>query len=123
MSEKTILCIEDNFQNRILVSRILTSRGYKVIEAADGLEGMEMIRSLKPPLVLLDIDLPGMGGIEIVGHVRADEALRHIPVIALTASAMQGDKERFLKAGCDDYLSKPIQVKELLDMVAEYYPE
>ena len=122
MSEKTILCIEDNFQNRILVNRILTSRGYTVIEAADGLEGMEMIRSLKPPLVLLDIDLPGMGGIEIVGHVRADEALRHIPVIALTASAMQGDKERFLKAGCDDYLSKPIQVKELLDMVEHYYP-
>ncbi|MCB0214557.1 MAG: response regulator [Anaerolineae bacterium] len=122
MSEKTILCIEDNFQNRILVNRILTSRGYTVIEAADGLEGMEMIRSLKPPLVLLDIDLPGMGGIEIVGHVRADEALRHIPVIALTASAMQGDRERFLKAGCDDYLSKPIQVKELLDMVTKYYP-
>ena len=122
MSEKTILCIEDNFQNRILVNRILTSRGYTVIEAADGLEGMEMIRSLKPPLVLLDIDLPGMGGIEIVGQVRADEALRHIPVIALTASAMQGDRERFLKAGCDDYLSKPIQVKELLDMVEHYYP-
>lgn len=122
MSEKTILCVEDNFQNRTLVNRILSSRGYNVVEAVDGLEGLEMIRSLKPPLVLLDIDLPGMGGIEIIGHVRADEALKHIPVIALTASAMQGDKERFLQAGCDDYLSKPVQVKQLLDMVAKYYP-
>ena len=122
MSEKTILCVEDNFQNRTLVNRILSSRGYNVVEAVDGLEGLEMIRTLKPPLVLLDIDLPGMGGIEIIGHVRADEALKHIPVIALTASAMQGDKERFLKAGCDDYLSKPVQVKQLLDMVAKYYP-
>ena len=122
MSEKTILCVEDNFQNRTLVNRILSSRGYNVVEAVDGLEGLEMIRSLKPPLVLLDIDLPGMGGIEIVGLVRADETLKHIPVIALTASAMQGDKERFLQAGCDDYLSKPVQVKQLLDMVAKYYP-
>lgn len=122
MSEKIILCIEDNFHNRLLVNRILSSRGYTVIEAKDGIEGLEMIRSLKPPLVLLDIDLPGMDGIEVVGHVRADDQTRHIPVIALTASAMQGDRERFLNAGCDDYLSKPIQVTHLLDMVARYYP-
>ncbi|MCB0167956.1 MAG: response regulator [Anaerolineae bacterium] len=122
MSEKTILCVEDNFHNRLLVNRILSSRGYTVIEAKDGIEGLEMIRSLKPPLVLLDIDLPGMDGIEVVGHVRADDLIRHIPVIALTASAMQGDRERFLNAGCDDYLSKPIQVTDLLDMIARYYP-
>ena len=122
MSEKTILCIEDNFHNRLLVNRILSSRGYTVIEAKDGIEGLAMIRTLKPPLVLLDIDLPGMDGIEVVGHVRADDQTRHIPVIALTASAMQGDRERFLNAGCDDYLSKPIQVTQLLDMIARYYP-
>ena len=122
MSEKTILCIEDNFHNRLLVNRILSSRGYTVIEAKDGIEGLAMIRTLKPPLVLLDIDLPGMDGIEVVGHVRADDLTRHIPVIALTASAMQGDRERFLNAGCDDYLSKPIQVTQLLDMIARYYP-
>ena len=96
MSEKTILCIEDNFHNRLLVNRILSSRGYTVIEAKDG--------------------------IEVVGHVRADDLTRHIPVIALTASAMQGDRERFLNAGCDDYLSKPIQVTHLLEMIARYYP-
>ena len=122
MSKKTILCIEDNFQNQVLVNRILTSRGYHVLEAMDGLIGMEMIENLKPPLVLLDIDLPGMSGIDIVKRVRSDEALAHIPVIALTASAMQGDRERFLEAGCDDYLAKPVQVGELLAMVEKYYP-
>jgi CheY-like chemotaxis protein len=122
MSEKTVLCVEDNFQNRVLVNRILSSRGYTVVEAVDGPSGWEMIRTLKPPLVLLDIDLPGMDGIEIVGRVRKDEKLRHIPVIALTAEAMQGDRERFLAAGCDDYLSKPIQVQQLLQIVEQYYP-
>jgi two-component system cell cycle response regulator DivK len=122
MSDKTILCIEDNFQNRVLVNRILSSRGYTVIEAVDGPSGYEMICNLKPPLVLLDIDLPGMDGIEIAKRVKKDEGLRHIPLIALTASAMQGDRERFLGAGCDDYLSKPIQVQQLLEIVARYYP-
>jgi two-component system, cell cycle response regulator DivK len=123
MSEKIVLCVEDNPQNRLLVNRILTSRGYKVVEAADGLAGLDMIRSLKPPLVLLDIDLPKMGGIEVVQHVKADPALQDIPVIALTASAMQGDKERFLEAGCNDYLSKPIQVQQLIQIVETYYPK
>jgi two-component system, cell cycle response regulator DivK len=123
MSEKIILCVEDNPQNRLLVNRILTSRGYKVVEATDGLEGLDMIRTLKPPLVLLDIDLPKMGGIEVVQEVKADPTLQDIPVIALTASAMQGDKERFLEAGCNDYLSKPIQVQQLIQIVETYYPK
>lgn len=123
MSEKIILCVEDNPQNRLLVNRILSSRGYKVVEATDGLAGLEMIRTLKPPLVLLDIDLPKMGGIDVVQQVKADPKLRDIPVIALTASAMQGDKERFLEAGCNDYLSKPIQVQQLIQIVETYYPK
>jgi two-component system cell cycle response regulator DivK len=123
MSEKIILCVEDNPQNRLLVNRILTSRGYKVVEATDGLAGLDMIRTLKPPLVLLDIDLPKMGGIEVVQQVKADPALQTIPVIALTASAMYGDKERFLEAGCNDYLSKPIQVQQLIQIVETYYPK
>jgi CheY-like chemotaxis protein len=106
-----------------LVNRILTSKGYKVVEAIDGLAGLDMIRSLKPPMVLLDIDLPKMDGIEVVQLVKADPTLRTIPVIALTASAMQGDKERFLAAGCNDYLSKPIQVQQLIQIVETYYPK
>lgn len=81
-----------------------------------------MVRELKPPLVLLDIGLPKMDGMEVVSRIKADTELNHIPVIALTASAMRGDRERFLEAGCDDYLSKPIQVLELLDKVNQYYP-
>lgn len=120
--DKTILYIEDNFHNRRIVRKILDSRGYNILEAEDGINGLAMVRQLKPPLVLLDIGLPGMDGLEVVGHIKADPQLRHIPVIALSASAMRGDRERFLAAGCDDYLSKPIHVLELIKMVEHYYP-
>lgn len=122
MEQKTVLYIEDNFHNRRIVRKILQSRGYSLIEAEDGISGLAMVQELKPPLVLLDIGLPGMDGLEVVERIKADAALREIPVIALTASAMRGDRERFLAAGCDDYLSKPIQAMELIDMVGAYYP-
>ncbi len=122
MEQKTVLYVEDNFHNRRIVRKILESRGYTVVEAEDGVSGLSMIRELKPPLILMDIGLPGIDGLELVGLVKADEALREIPVIALTASAMAGDRERFLAAGCDDYLSKPVQAMELIKMVGNYYP-
>jgi len=122
MDQKTVLYIEDNFHNRRIVRKILQSRGYSLIEAEDGISGLAMVQELKPPLVLLDIGLPGMDGLEVVGRIKADERLREIPVIALTASAMRGDRERFLAAGCDDYLSKPVQAMELINMVGAYYP-
>ncbi|MFP4394591.1 MAG: response regulator [Anaerolineales bacterium] len=123
MEQKTVLYIEDNPHNRRLVRRTLQRRGYEMVEADNGVTGLEMVRELKPPLVLLDIGLPQMDGIEVVKHIKADTELQQIPVIALTASAMRGDRERFLAAGCDDYLSKPIQVLELLQMVKQYYPK
>ena len=122
MTEKVILYIEDNAHNRRIVRKLLSIYGYTIIEAEDGLQGYEMIRDLKPPLVLLDISLPTMDGIQIAGKVKADEELRHIPLIALTASAMRGDRERFLEAGCDDYLSKPVDAMELRQMVDSYHP-
>ena len=122
MEQKTVLYIEDNFHNRRIVRKILQSRGYSLVEAEDGISGLAMVQELKPPLVLLDIGLPGMDGLEVVGRIKADEELQKIPVIALTASAMRGDRERFLAAGCDDYLSKPVQAMELIDMVANHYP-
>ncbi|MFN2110503.1 MAG: response regulator [Anaerolineae bacterium] len=122
IERKTVLYIEDNPHNRRLVRRTLERRGYDIIEAVDGESGLEMVRELKPPLILLDIGLPKMDGIEVVGHIKADDDLRKIPVIAITASAMHGDRERFLEAGCDDYMSKPIQVLELIDKVNQYYP-
>jgi two-component system cell cycle response regulator DivK len=117
-----VLYIEDNYHNRRLVRKLLESRGYAVIEAADGVTGLAMVRDLKPPLILLDIGLPGMDGLEVVAHIKSDTELCHIPVIALTASAMHGDRERFLAAGCDDYLSKPVRAVDLISKVADHYP-
>ena len=122
-TEKVVLCIEDNFLNRRLVRKILSSRGYTVLEAEDGQKGWEMVQELKPPLILMDINLPKIDGEEVTKRIKADPTLKHIPVLALTASAMRGDRERFLGAGCDDYLSKPIQPLDLLDKVAKHYPK
>lgn len=122
-TEKVVLCVEDNFLNRRLVRKILSSRGYTVLEAEDGQKGWEMIKALAPPLVLMDINLPKLDGEEVTKRIKADPMLQHIPVIALTASAMRGDRERFLEAGCDDYLSKPIQPLDLLAKVANHYPK
>ena len=122
MEQKIILYIEDNYHNRRIVRKILQSRGYTLVEAEDGLTGLAMVHELKPPLVLLDIGLPGIDGLEVLARVREDPELRSTPVIALTASAMRGDRERFLEAGCDDYLSKPIQAMELINKVADHYP-
>jgi two-component system cell cycle response regulator DivK len=122
MDQKMVLYIEDNYHNRRLVRKILESRGYSLVEAEDGLTGLTMARDLKPPLILLDIGLPGMDGLEVVERLKADTHVKDIPVIAVTASAMLGDRERFLEAGCDDYLSKPIQVMDLIDKVAAHYP-
>ena len=121
-NHKAVLYIEDNIHNRRLVRKVLQSQGYTVIEAEDGLSGLSMVQELKPAVVLLDIGLPGMDGLEVVARIKADMTLRSIPVIALTASAMRGDRERFLEAGCDDYLSKPIRAMELIKKVADYYP-
>lgn len=121
-SHKAILYIEDNIHNRRLVRKVLQSQGYAVIEAEDGISGLEMVQELKPAVILLDIGLPGMDGLEVAARIKADSALRDIPVIALTASAMRGDRERFLAAGCDDYLSKPIRAMELIKKVATHYP-
>jgi two-component system cell cycle response regulator DivK len=118
---KQVLYVEDNSHNRRIVRKILTVHGYSVVEAEDGISGLEKIKELKPPLVLLDIALPGMDGMEIARRVKASEELRHIPLVALTASAMQGDRERFLEAGCDGYLSKPFKAVELMEVVEDYY--
>jgi len=122
MDQKIILYIEDNYHNRRLVRKILEPRGYSLVEAEDGLTGLSMARDLKPPLILLDIGLPGMDGLEVVAELKADRSVKDIPVIAVTASAMVGDRERFLAAGCDDYLSKPVQVMELVNKVTAHYP-
>jgi CheY-like chemotaxis protein len=123
MQDRKILYIEDNYHNRRVVRKILQSKGYWVIEAETGEDGLAMLGKLRTPLVLLDIGLPGIDGLEVVKRIREDEDLKDTYVIAITAAAMQGDQERFLDAGCDNYMSKPIRAMELIDMVSTCYPE
>jgi len=119
MSAK-ILYIEDNPQNMRLVRKMLRIGGYDMLEATDGSTGLEMAESERPDLILMDINLPDIDGIEATSRLKASQDLKHIPVIALTANAMFGDKERFLDAGCDGYIAKPVTKNELLNTIALY---
>jgi two-component system cell cycle response regulator DivK len=120
MSKKRILYVEDNPENRLFVRRVLESMGYEVIEAFDGLEGIETAQAEMPDLILMDVGLPGIDGLETTRRLKKIEAVEAIPVVALTANAMKGDKERCLAAGCDGYLQKPIGVIELRTQVNNF---
>lgn len=110
---KKIAVIEDNFDNRLLVRAILMDN-YEVMEYESGAAALEGINASPPDLVLLDISLPGMDGVEVLRRLRANPTLEGVPVVALTAHAMLGDRERYLAAGFDDYLAKPIVDEDLL---------
>ncbi len=112
----TILVIEDNQDNFDLIADALGDE-HDLVHALTGPDGLGQAGRIKPGLILLDIGLPDMDGLEVVRHLKADVSLTHIPVIALTAHAMSGDREKCLDAGCDDYMSKPINVRELLSLV------
>jgi two-component system cell cycle response regulator DivK len=120
MSGKTILYIEDNPGNRMLIRRILEVEGYKVVEAEDGIEGLEKAKSMTPDLILMDINLPGMDGYELTGKLKKLPHLVSVPVIAMTANVMHGDREKTLEAGCDGYIQKPIDVDQLPEQVARF---
>lgn len=118
-----ILYVEDNYHNYRLVMRMLSlekEREYEVTQAADGTTGLQLATSLKPDLILMDINLPDIDGAAVTSKIKADPGLQHIPVIALTANAMVGDRERFLDAGCDGYLQKPISRDELREIVNRF---
>ena len=117
MANELILVIEDNEKNRKLVRDVLTFKGYRLAEAETGEDGVRLARELRPDLVLMDIQLPGINGITALGQIREDPALRHIPVIAVTASAMTHDRQKIMASGFDGYQSKPINVKEFLAAV------
>jgi len=114
-----ILIIEDNEKNRKLVRDVLQHTGYKTLEAETGEDGVRLAQESHPALVLMDIQLPGMNGIEALGRLRADAKTKKIPVIAVTASAMTHDRAKIMSAGFDGYQSKPINVKEFLVAVRE----
>jgi len=117
-----ILYIEDNEDNMRLVKRALQSRGYTVHEAENGLEGLEQVKSVKPEVILLDINLPDIDGYEVARRLRSDDVALYTPIIAITANALKGDAERALAAGCDVYMSKPINVRELWARVEAFLP-
>ena len=117
MANELILIVEDNEKNRKLVRDVLTFKGYRLAEAETGEDGVRLAKALRPDLVLMDIQLPGINGIVALGQIRDDPTIRDTPVIAVTASAMTHDRQKIMAAGFNGYQSKPINVKEFLAAV------
>jgi two-component system cell cycle response regulator DivK len=120
MTGPTVLVVEDNEKNMKLFRDVLQATGYGTLEATTGLQAVELATEHVPTLVLMDIQLPDFDGIEALGRLRADERTAAVPVLALTAQAMEGDRERFLAAGFDGYLSKPVNVVDFVSTVKRY---
>ncbi|MDX1664157.1 MAG: response regulator [Candidatus Promineifilaceae bacterium] len=118
-----ILLVEDNELNRDMLSRRLSRRGYAVAVAHDGQTAVEMARADAPDLILMDMSLPVMDGWEATRQLKGDAATASIPIIALTAHAMEGDRQKALSAGCDDYDTKPIEFRRLLGKIEAYLPK
>jgi two-component system cell cycle response regulator DivK len=112
-----ILLVEDNEMNRDMLTRRLERKGFKVVIAIDGQAGVDMAASTRPDIILMDLSLPVIDGWEATRQIKADPAMQSIPVIALTAHAMAGDEQKALEAGCDDYDTKPIDLKRLLGKI------
>lgn len=115
-----ILLVEDNEMNRDMLSRRLIRRGYEVVIAIDGQQGVDLAGSVTPDLILMDMSLPVIDGWEATRRIKANEATKNIPVIALTAHAMSGDREQAMAAGCDDYDIKPIDLARLLPKIEKF---
>jgi two-component system cell cycle response regulator DivK len=115
-----ILYVEDNRDNRLLVRRVLMAEGFEVIEAASAQEGFELAEANPPDLILMDVNMPNLDGLKATGYIRQHALLRHIPVVALTANVMKGDREKALDAGCDGYIQKPIDVDRFPGEILRY---
>jgi two-component system, cell cycle response regulator DivK len=115
-----ILIVEDNADNRTLIKDVLDAMNYEVVEAVDGVEGVEKALSSNPSLILMDLSLPHKDGWEATRELKTHASMKSVPIIALTAHAMVGDKERAIEAGCDDYISKPINLAELNEKIKKY---
>lgn len=116
----TILYVEDNFDNRMLVRRVLEAEGYRVVEAENGTQGIERLQSEIPDLVLMDINLPEIDGYEVTKRFKQLPSMAKVPVIAMTANVMKGDREKTLAAGCDGYIPKPIDIDTLPAQIAKF---
>ena len=119
MKTKTLI-IEDNENNMYLISFLLENNGHDVSQAYDGKKGVELAKSLRPDIILLDIQLPQMNGYEVAREIRKDDALRDVPIVAITSYAMPGDQEKALEAGCTGYIKKPINPDTFLGEIEHY---
>jgi two-component system cell cycle response regulator DivK len=123
MSEQTILYIEDNEYNRKIVRQLLGRTSYRLMEAVDGESGVAMAQKELPQLILMDVQLPKMSGLDATKALRADPRTKDIPIIVITSFALSGDREKAADAGADNYLAKPYSPRELLALVRQYLPE
>jgi two-component system, cell cycle response regulator DivK len=120
MTGPIILYIEDNFDNRLLVRRVLSAEGYELVEAPSAGKALEWLNSGKPDLILMDINMPDIDGYTLTAQIRAMSGFESIPIVALTANVMRGDREKSLEAGCDGYIQKPIDIDLLPAQVLRY---
>lgn len=121
MESYMILVVDDNQDNRELVVKVLTAKGYRIAEAIDGEEALSKVAEIGPDLILMDISIPKLDGYEVTKRLKSSDAFRAIPVIALTAHAMKGDREKAIAAGCDGYITKPINVRELANQIKPFF--
>ena len=119
-TQKTVLIVEDNELNMKLFHDLLDAHGYKTIQTADGMEALSLARAHHPDLILMDIQLPEVSGLEVTKWIKDDDELKKIPVIAVTAFAMKGDEEKIREGGCEAYISKPISVTHFLETVRRF---
>lgn len=122
-SNKIILHVEDNRENRLLVRRLLFSASYQVLEATNAYEAVSILHRYRPNLILMDINIPVVDGYTLTSKFKTINGLEEIPIIAITANAMRGDRERSLRAGCDGYIEKPIDVDKLLYQIQRFISE
>src|SRR6185295_5177241 len=120
---KTILVVEDNELNMKLFHDLLEAHGYNILQTRDGMEALKLARQHKPDLILMDIQLPEVSGLEVTKWIKEDDELKSIPIIAVTAFAMKGDEEKIREGGCEAYLSKPISVSKFLETVRHFVKE
>ena len=119
-SKGTILYVEDNLDNRVLVRRILLSEDYDLIEAVDARDALRVLENTKPDLILMDINMPDMDGYTLTSRIKTTPGFERVPILAITANVMRGDKEKTLEAGCDGYIQKPLDIDQLVREVERF---
>lgn len=117
---QTILIVEDNELNMKLFRDLLEAQGYDIVQTRDGMQALDLARSERPDLIVMDIQLPQVSGLEVTKWIKADDDLKHIPVVAVTAFAMKGDEEKIREGGCEAYVAKPISVKDFLSTIERF---